>query len=89
METNKQSIYGVPQMRERIYFVGIRKDLVKNEKEFEYPKTVKMPELKNYLIDTDELNLTRKIAYETFLRYLENKYNKGLFSIKDMLKEDF
>lgn len=82
--------HGVPQMRERIYFVGIRKDLIKNEKEFEYPKTVKMPELKNYLIDTDELEFNeKKIAYETFLRYLENKYNKGLFSIEDMLKEDF
>ena len=82
--------HGVPQMRERIYFVGIRKDLIKSEKDFEYPKTVKMPELKNYLIDTDELEFNeKKIAYETFLRYLENKYNKGLFSIKDMLKEDF
>ena len=82
--------HGVPQMRERIYFVGIRKDLIKSEKDFEYPKTAKMPELKNYLIDTDELEFNeKKIAYETFLRYLENKYNKGLFSIKDMLKEDF
>ena len=82
--------HGVPQMRERIYFVGIRKDLVKNEKDFEYPKTVKTPELKNYLIDTNELEFNeKKNAYETFLRYLENKYNKGLFSIKDMLKEDF
>ena len=82
--------HGVPQMRERIYFVGIRKDLVKNEKDFEYPKTVKTPELKNYLIDTNELEFNeKKNAYETFLKYLENKYNKGLFSIKDMLKEDF
>ncbi len=82
--------HGVPQMRERIYFVGIRKDLIKSEKDFEYPKTIKMPELKNYLIDTDELEFDeKKNAYETFLRYLENKYNKGLFSIKDMLKEDF
>ena len=82
--------HGVPQMRERIYFVGIRKDLIKKEKEFEYPKTVKIPELKHYLLDTDELEFNeKKIAYETFLRYLENKYNKGIFSIKEMLKEDF
>ena len=82
--------HGVPQMRERIYFIGIRKDLVKNEKAFKYPETVKIPELKNYLIDTSELEFNeKKIAYETFLRYLENKYNKGIFSVNEMLKEDF
>lgn len=43
--------YGVPQMRERIYFVGVRKDLIKDKKNFEFPQTVKTPELKNYLIE--------------------------------------
>ena len=82
--------YGVPQMRERIYFVGIRKDLIKNNKDFEYPKTTNTPDLKNYLIDTDELEIDeRKKAYETFLKYLENKYNKGKFTIEKLLKEDF
>ena len=33
--------YGVPQMRERVYFVGIRKDLVPNNFEFHFP--VKQP----------------------------------------------
>lgn len=82
--------HGVPQMRERIYFVGIRKDLVKNENSFEFPQTVKKPDLKDYLIDTDELEFNeKKRAYETFLKYLENKYNKGKFSIEKLLKEDF
>jgi len=82
--------HGVPQMRERIYFVGIRKDLVKNENSFEFPQTVKKPDLKDYLIDTDELEFNeKKRAYETFLKYLENKYNKGKFSIEELLKEDF
>ncbi len=82
--------HGVPQMRERIYFVGVRKDLIKNSNVFDFPKTVKTPELKNYLIDTDELEFNeKKRAYETFLKYLENKYNKGKFSIEKMLKEDF
>jgi DNA (cytosine-5)-methyltransferase 1 len=82
--------HGVPQMRERIYFVGIRKDLIKNEKVFEFPKAVKTPELKNYLIDTDELEFNEKRkAYETFLKYLDNRYNKGKFSIEKLLKEDF
>lgn len=81
--------YGVPQMRERIYFVGIRKNLV-NGKGFEWPKPVESSNLNNYLIDNDEMNLNeRKKAYETFLKYLNNKYNKGLFFIEKLLKEDY
>jgi len=82
--------YGVPQMRERIYFVGVRKDLLKNGEKFEFPETVKTPDLKNYLVDTGELELNeKKKTYETFLKYLENKYNKGKFSVDKLLKEDF
>lgn len=80
----------VPQMRERIYFVGIRKDLIKNNIPFEFPKPVPEPDLKNYLIDTDELELNgKKRAFGTFQRYLNNKYNKGKFLIDKLLKEDF
>jgi len=82
--------YGVPQMRERIYFVGIRKDLIKDNLLFNFPQTVNKPELKNYLIDTDELEFSeKKRAYEAFLKYLNNKYNKGKFSVEKLLKEDF
>ncbi len=82
--------YGVPQMRERIYFVGIRKGLIKDDENFEFPGTVKTPELKNYLIDDGELELSeKKRTYETFLKYLDNKYNKNKFTISKLLKEDF
>ncbi len=82
--------YGVPQMRERIYFVGIRKDLVKNDTPFNFPQPIKKPELKNYLVDTDELEFNeKKRDYETFLKYLDNKYNKGKFSVEKLLKEEF
>src|SRR3989339_2285589 len=81
--------YGVPQMRERIYFVGIRKDLV-NGNNFEWPKPVKSPSVENYLIDNGEMEFNEKRrAYETFLKYLDNKYNKGLFKIEKLLKEDY
>jgi len=81
--------YGVPQMRERIYFVGARKDLVKNDKNFEPPETIQTPELKNYLIDTAELKFDeKKKAYEAFLKYSNNRYNKGKFSIERLLEED-
>ena len=86
------SLYlGVPQMRERIYFVGVRKDLIKNNVPFVFPQSVKIPDIKDYLIDGDEsLEFNeKKRSYETFLKYLDNKYNKGKFSIERMLKENY
>jgi len=82
--------YGVPQMRERIYFIGIRNDLAKDDKRFSFPEAVEKPELKEYLIDDGELNsYEKKRAYESFLKYMDNKYNKGRFVVEEMLKEDF
>lgn len=81
--------YGVPQMRERIYFIGIRKDLA-NGHSFEWPRTVWPPDIQEYLIDDSELEFDeKKRAYETFLKYLDNKYNKGLFKIENLLKENY
>lgn len=82
--------YGVPQMRERVYFVGIKKDLINEKSDFEWPKSIKTPKIEDYLIDNDELELNeRKKAYETFLKYLNNKYNKNLFKVEDLLKENY
>lgn len=82
--------HGVPQMRERIYFIGVRKDLAQNENVFKFPKTKQIPELKHYLIDDEKPAFSKKKKdYETFLKYLENKYNKNKFSINKLLKEDF
>jgi len=82
--------YGVPQMRERIYFVGIRKDLVKKESAFEWPRIIKFPNVENYLIDEEELEFDeKKRSYETFIKFINNKYNKGLFKIEDLLKENY
>ena len=82
--------YGVPQMRERIYFVGIRKDLVPNNFEFHFPKPQGKVDLKDYLIDTKELEFNeKKETYETFLKYLKNKYNNGQYEIKNLLENDY
>jgi DNA (cytosine-5)-methyltransferase 1 len=82
--------YGVPQMRERIYFVGVRKDLVKKDKDFQWPKSVKPASVKDSLIDNGEFIFDEKAGYyATFLSYLNNKYNKGLFKTEDLLKEDY
>ncbi len=78
--------YGLPQSRERVYFVGIRKDL--EQKTYCFPeKEQSLPALKNYLIDEREEFLFNK--YDTLHKYFHNKYNKGQTELKDLLKEDF
>ena len=82
--------YGVPQMRERIYFVGIRKDLVPDNFMFFFPERQPRKDIKDYLIDTKELEFDeKKITYETFLKYLDNKYNKGQYEIEELLEQDY
>jgi len=81
--------YGVPQMRERVYFVGVRKDLAPDE-DFKFPAPKKSPDVRKYLIDDEELNFDEKVrSYETFLKFLNNKYNKGKFDIKKLLMNDY
>ena len=77
--------FGVPQMRERIYFVGIKKDLIK--KSFEWPKKKNCKNISNFLCDdkAQEMNLEDK----TFVKYLNNKYNKGKHDMKDILSQDY
>lgn len=43
--------YGVPQMRQRVYFIGINKSLGLNIEDFKWPEEQEKPPLKNYLID--------------------------------------
>lgn len=77
--------YGVPQFRERVYFVGIKKELMK--KEFKWPKPVEMPDIREYLTDND--NVILDIDNPTWQKYLNSKYNKGKFDIEELLKEDY
>ena len=76
--------YGVPQMRERIYFVGIHRDYYK--KPFVWAETQPIPELKNYLIDTD--NVILDVQDATFQKYLHNKYNQGQYDIDEILQKN-
>jgi len=80
--------FGVPQMRERIYFVGIREDLA-NGNDFGFPDISDSPQLKDYLIDDEDMEFSeKKSSYETFLKYLNNKYNKNKYAVDDLLKKD-
>lgn len=75
--------YGVPQMRQRVYFVGVNKKLQKDISKFEWPSPVKKPLLKNYLIDNCLADASR---LEILKYYLKNPENKGEYSVADLLK---
>ncbi len=83
--------YGVPQMRERVYFAGFKKDLLPKNFKFEFPeKHKKNADLKEFLVDDRELSLDEKQqTYKTFLKYLDNKYNQNQFSINNLLKKEY
>jgi DNA (cytosine-5)-methyltransferase 1 len=83
--------FGVPQMRERIYFVGVKKDLIDDDFTYEFPKKSDSKiSIEKCLIDDEELTFDEKVSsYQTFLKYLDNKYNSGKYKIEDLLSEDF
>ncbi|MBC5857122.1 DNA (cytosine-5-)-methyltransferase [Campylobacter jejuni] len=78
--------FSLAQSRERVYFIGIKKSLNKIFK-FDF-KEKKKPNIKDFLNPSDE-NILNKNKYETFLRYLQNKYNKNRFSLEELLKNNF
>lgn len=83
--------FGVPQMRERIYFVGIKKELIESNFTFDFPQhgssEIKIEEC---LIDDEELTFDERVSsYQTFSKYLNNKYNKDKYQINDLLSEDY
>lgn len=76
---------GVPQIRERVYFVGIKKGLSK--KRFSFPRPVPVMPIKEYLIDEDSDILD--VNNPTFQRYIHNKYNEGKVNIEEILSHDY
>lgn len=79
--------FGVPQMRERIYLVGVRKDRINKSKLFKFPQGISKPSLDKYLVD-DGMKLD-PYTDKTFIKYINNKYNKGRFSLDKLLQEEY
>ncbi len=75
--------YGVPQMRQRVYFIGIRKDLNINISDFKWPEPISKPDLSDYLIDNKVASAER---LEILEYYLKNPTNNGKYSINDLLE---
>jgi len=85
--------FGVPQMRERIYLVGIKKELINKNFNFEFPTAYSGQNfsLEECLIEEDESFIFDENlpAYQTFLNYLNNKYNKGKYSVEELLSKEY
>lgn len=77
--------YGVPQLRERVYFVGIRKDLY--IKPFSFPHSIKQVGIADFLLSSNDDVLD--INNQTFKKYLSNKYNKDRINIEELLRQDY
>lgn len=75
--------YGVPQMRQRVYFVGINKNIGKNIEDFKFPDKTEKPPLKSYLIDN---NLANPERLEILQYYLNNPTNQGKYTVADLEK---
>lgn len=76
--------YQLPQARERVYFVGIKKDLKHNIYKFPAGNLLR-PDLKDFLIDENNFLSPEKLI--TFSKYLKNKYNLGKYTINELLQE--
>ena len=77
--------YGVPQLRERIYFVGIRKDLY--TKPFKFPQPTKHVHIQEFLLSNN--NDILDVKHPTFQKYLANKYNKDRVNIDELLEQEY
>lgn len=77
--------YGVPQMRERIYFIGIRKDI--KHKPYQFPEECSSNPISYYLSDNRDYEF--ELENKTFQKYLNNKYNQGKYNLNQLLESDY
>ncbi len=78
--------YDLPQARERVYFVGIKKSLPYSKYTFPAGNLIR-PKLKNFLINDDPKFAF--VRFDSLEKYLNNKYNRGKYCIPELLEEDF
>ena len=79
--------YGVPQMRQRVYFVGVRKDLVQANKKFTWDFQQKAKPIADILVS--ENNEITEIELKYFIDYLNNKTNQGKVTLEDILRKEY
>lgn len=80
--------FSLPQSRERVYFIGIRKDLNKNF-DFSLLQTKRI-NLLDFLNPNENNKFSKNSqSYQTFLKFLENKYNKNRINLNKLLEKNF
>lgn len=80
--------FGTIQMRERVYFIGIRKDI--QHKPYQFPKENSfMANKVDYYFCDERQNYEFDYNNPTFQKYLNNKYNQGKYDINEILKQDY
>jgi DNA (cytosine-5)-methyltransferase 1 len=75
--------HGVPQMRQRVYFVGFRKNISNNIDSYKWPEKIRTPPLTPYLIDNNPASEER---LEILSYYLNNPTNHGQYTVNDIKK---
>lgn len=71
--------HGVPQMRQRVYFVGFRNDISNDYSSFKWPEKEPTPPLAQYLIDN---NLADDERLSILHYYLNNPTNHGKYTVE-------
>lgn len=79
--------FGVPQLRERVYIVGFRKDW--EVPEFDFPQNAPTIYALADILHPDSQRKPFDERGATFQRYLANKYNNGKYIFEDLVQEDF
>jgi DNA (cytosine-5)-methyltransferase 1 len=80
--------YWLPQSRERVYLLWVKKDLKPFASKLEFPSPKNREDLSKYLIETSEEYYLSEYKKETMLRYLNNKYNKWIHTVNDIIKKE-
>ena len=79
---------GIPQMRQRVYFIGFDKSLNLNVKNFHWPNRVPAQQLSDFLIDENNIPSDTDMYY--FTKYLTNPTNIDRhYSLKKFLEEEY
>ncbi len=73
--------HGIPQMRQRVFFVGFKTNLDFDYSLFEWPVHITVTPLKNFLIDENKADNERLKILEY---YLKNPTNNGKYTIQDL-----
>lgn len=73
--------FGVPQMRQRVYIVGFNHDLNLDVNNFTFPEPKERKPLWDFLVDN---NIADNLRLEVLHYYLNNKTNKGIYSVDEI-----